>query len=421
MRVLHLSNSDIIGGAAKAAFRVHVGLRESDVDSVMLVGEKSGDAWTVAEWHEGSFRRKIENRLCTQIDLLYFKSYPRFSGKPFSLNFTPNSIADVVNSFKPNLIHLHWINNDLVPLNAFKRFKVPLVWTLHDMWPLTGGCHYDEGCGRFQVGCGVCPQLGSKKKKDLSCRVFNTKNQVFKNLAITCICPSRWIAERAQQSPLLKDKRIEIIPHGIDTNVFKPMSKEVAREWFQFPQDKRLIMFGAMDLNDQRKGFQFLIPALKSLVSKKGYEKSELIVFGSSTPKEPLDLGIKMHYPGRFFDDRTLAMLYSTADVFVMPSMQESFGLTTLEAMACGTPVVAFAVGGAKDMIEHKQSGYLAEPFQAHDLAKGIEWAVDCSCQDLNLSAAVREKVVRKFSLCQQATRHIDIYQEIIGRVKARQ
>ncbi len=410
MKILHLSTSDLDGGAARAAYRLHQGLQTINVPSKMLVRAKSSSEQTVIA------DRAILTKLGPPSNNLPLRLFPNRNSGMFSLQWFPDSLLKTVKPLAPDIINLHWICNGFVPIETLAKFHTPLLWTLHDMWPFTGGCHYTQECDRYQTSCGACPQLKSQKNWDLSRWVWQRKAKAWKKLNLTIISPSLWLAQSAKSSSLLKNVRVEVIPHGLNLEKYKPIEQKIARNLLNLPQDKQLILFGASPgtTNNKRKGLHLLEPALKQLIQWGWQDKLELVIFGSSQPDSPLDLGFKTHYLGEFRDDMSLALIYSCADVMVVPSTQEAFGQTASEALACGTPVVAFAATGLKDIIDHQLNGYLADPFEIEDLARGIRWILEDSDRHQKLCDHSRQKAKQEFSLELQARRYLCVYQEIL-------
>ena len=276
---------------------------------------------------------------------------------------------------------------------------------------ITGGCHYDEECGNYQEQCGTCPVLGSNKLQDLSRKVWLRKQANFGKMAnLNIIGLSRWLVDCAKQSSLFQDTPVFNLPNPIDTNTFSPFDKQQARALLNLPQDKNLVLFGAMGaISDPRKGFKELAEALTHLDA----DNTELVVFGSSQPKTSQGLKQKAHYLGQLHDDVSLRVLYSAADVMIVPSLQENLSNAIMESLACGTPVVGFAIGGNSDLIEHQITGYLAKPYNATDLAQGIEWVMNASNYQ-EISQSSREKVLREFDSQVVAKKYIDLYNQII-------
>jgi glycosyltransferase involved in cell wall biosynthesis len=412
MRVVFLNTSDSGGGAARAAVRLLHGVREAGVDAQMIVQRKLTDDNAVVG-PGGRFGNDL-TAIRTHLDCAPLGLYPKRNRFIFSPAFLPEKLQHKVDLTKPDIIHLHWLGEGFLRLESLARFEQPLVWTLHDSWAFTGGCHIPFDCINYREKCGYCPALGSSRQRDLSRWVWRRKERIFRKLNLTVVAPSSWLARCAKSSPLLHRFPIEVIPNGLDLGRFRPLDKLLARQIFGLPQDKKLILFGAMSCtSDKNKGFHLLQPAMQKLVAKGWKNNVELVVFGSTEPANAPDFGLKTHYLGRMHDDTSIALLYSAADLFVAPSIQENLSNTVMEAMACGTPCVAFDIGGMPDLIEHEHNGYLAHPFEAEDLAEGIAWGLADEERSHALSSRCREKVAQ-FSLGRVAGRYIDLYKKLL-------
>lgn len=415
MKILHLAMHEN-SGAGRAASRLHLGLINEKLDSSMLVLQKGSECQSVNKLDEQTvLLKKIQAKLLS-------KYLSKILGRDttFSVNATPSLIKNRIKDFNASVINLHWVGWEYLRVEELKSFKVPLVWTLQDMWPFTGGCHYSEECDRYTNSCGACPQLRSGKESDLSRWVWNRKAKAWKDINLTVVAPSSWIAKCASSSSLFRDRRVEVIPFCLDTEQYKPIDQQKARELLNLPQDKQLVLFGALSATkDRRKGFHLLLPALQNL-SKSGWrERIELVVFGSDQPSNPIDLGFKAHYLGSLSDDLSLARVYSAADVMIAPSIQESFGQTGSESLACGTPVVAFDGTGLKDIVDHQQNGYLVRPYEIEDLAQGMAWVLEDKERHQKLCIQAREKAEREFALEIQARRYLSLYTELLeGRAQ---
>lgn len=415
MRPLLINSFDTKGGAAIATHRLHLALRSIGVESRMRVQSKhSGERHVTGP---ESKLGKVMALVRPQIEAMITKAH---AGQPtaiYSPALLPNrSIALEADQAGVDLVHLFWINAAFMRIEAIADFAQPLVWTLHDMWPFTGGCHYDDTCGKFRVACGGCPVLRSDKVNDLSRRVWKRKQQSWDKLPMTIVATSRWLGDMARQSSLFADKRIEILPNPIDTSWYKPVEKRAARDAWNLPQDKKLILFSAFRATaDKRKGNQFLIPALEQLAEAGWGKDVELLVIGAHAPEKDIDLGMKIHYMGYLNDEISQVLLYSAADVTVAPSMQENLSNTVMESLACGTPVVAFDIGGMPDLIEHEKSGYLAKPFESEDLAKGIAWVLADETRHAMLSRHARKKVETCYAMDMVARQYRDLYQDILA------
>ncbi|WP_392482476.1 glycosyltransferase family 4 protein [Nostoc sp. C110] len=413
MKVLHLSTHDIGGGAARAAYRLHTGLQDIGLQSQMLVQEKSSNDKTVIAPKIRLFQGIAKAKLT--FESLPLKLYTQKKNTPFFIQWLPDRVIPKVAQINPDIINLHWISGAFMQIETFSKLKRPLVWTLHDMWGFTGGCHVIGECDRYKVSCGACPQLNSINEWDLSRWVWRRKVKAWKNINLTLVSPSSWLAECARSSSLFQNLQIEVIPHGLDTQKYRPINQHFARETLKLPQDKKLILFGAIEAtSDRNKGFHLLQPALQEL-SKTGWKDNfEVVIFGASQPENPPDLGFKTYYLGHLYDDLSLATVYSAADVMLVPSLQESFGQTASESLACGTPVVAFNSTGLKDIVDHQQNGYLANPYEVDDFAKGIAWILENEQRLEKLSFYARKKAEQEFTLELQARRYSALFEEIL-------
>ncbi len=413
MKILLLSTFDTSGGAARSAYRLHQGLINCGTDSRMLVQAKFSQDSSVFGADQ-KVTQKL-SRLKTSIDSLpkiLFRGLDKKKRTPYSLHWTPTINLPKIKELDPDVINIHWIGGGFLKIETIPQLKKPIVWTLHDMWPFTGGCHYSQECDRYQKTCGNCPQMPPKYNLDLSSWVWQRKSKAWTHFNPTIVTPSRWLANCARSSSLFQNYRIQVIPYGLNTEIYRPFEQSFARDKFHLPTNKYLILFGASDaLSNPRKGFDYLQSALEILKVSELRDRCELVIFGASQSDE-ISLGIKAHYLGNLSDETTLAQVYSAADVFVAPSLEDNLPNTVMESIACGTPCVAFDIGGMPDMIDHQQNGYLAKPVDAIDLARGITWVLE-NTQSQNLRHAAREKVEQEFKLELQANRYLNLFSEI--------
>jgi glycosyltransferase involved in cell wall biosynthesis len=415
MKVLMLNTYDERGGAAKAAFRLNKGVRGLGIDSQLLVQRKTLDTEDVVG-PKNSLARIVYG-IRSVLGTMPVRFYPHKPINNFSPALMPDFLAGKVETIAPDLVHLHWLGAGFMRLETLPKIKQPLVWTLHDSWPFTGGCHMPYECVRYRESCGFCPVLGSSHENDLSRWTWQRKSRAFRGLNLTVVTPSRWLADCAGTSSLFRDRRIEVIPNGLDLSIFKPTDKQQARDLLGLPQNRKFILFGGISsTDDPNKGFQLLLPALRRLVARGGQDDTELVVFGSAVPENPPDFGMKVHYLGRLYDDVRLALVYVAADLFIAPSLQENLPYTVMEAMACGTPCVAFNQGGVSDLIDHEVTGYLARPFVEEDLARGIAWLLINDEIRQEVSLRCRRKVEERFALAKVAARYVELYGSIRER-----
>ena len=413
MNVLLLSTFDTEGGAARAAYRLHQGLHSIGVSSRMLVQTKHSDDPSVLSTKTNLAASLASARVT--IDALPLKRYAKAGKVLFSPQWLPDRVKAMSTLLPVDLFNLHWTHSGFLQIETLAQLQRPLVWSLHDMWAFTGGCHYTGDCDRYQASCGACPQLKSQRERDLSRWVWQRKLSAWKSLDLTIVALSSWMANCAKASSLLQHHRIEQIPNGINTDIYRPIDFQIARQLLRLPSNKRLILFGACHAtSDKRKGFHLLQTALQQLTQLTWKDQLELVVLGADRPEQPPDLGFKVHYLGTVKDELTQALVYSAADVFVLPSIQENLSNMIMEALACGTPCVAFNIGGMPDLIKHQTNGYLAQPYQIQDLAQGIAWVLEDESRYQNLHYAARAKVVQDFNLELQARRYKALYEEIL-------
>ena len=411
MKVLIVNFSDLYGGASRATYRLHKALLNAGCDSKMLVQDKISNDYTVIPTSTKKIPRGVD-LLRPTIDQLPLRRYKERTKTPFSVAwFGFNDIATKINSFQADVVHLHWICRGMVKIGDLLKIKAPIVWSFHDMWAFTGGCHYDEDCNGYLQQCGSCKVLRSQKKNDLSCRIFREKAKVYPQIMdLTVIGLSKWIMECSEQSHLLKGVRHVNIPNPINAEQFKPFDKIKSRELWALPQNKKLILFGAMDsTTTPRKGFDELTKALDNIQDS----DVEIVIFGSPKPENPPQFKFETHYLGHLSDDISLMTLYSAVDVTIVPSLQENLSNVILESLACATPVVGFDIGGNSDLVDHKQNGYLARPFDIADLTDGVEWVLNSKEYD-KLSHNSREKVLAEFDSKIVVPRYIDLYKSLL-------
>ena len=422
MRILHLSTSDAGGGAARAAHRLHSGLRRLGVDSHMLVLRRtSGDPRSHKVTFAGDLLTKVRRRRRTgqiERDFAPYKPTLPAGFEWFSDDRTEvgDDLARNVVSRGPwDVINLHWVGG----LVDYERFfphlppGVPLVWRLADMGPLTGGCHYDGGCGRFHNVCGACPVLGSAAEDDLSRQSWRRRHAALAHVPsdrMTLVGTSRWIAAESRNSSLLSRFPVRVIPNGLDTDAFAPRDKQFARDTLGVPPDARVVLFVAEATDIKRKGFAYLAAALRHL---EGTPNLFLLSVGEREPVLPDCPTLPRLHLGRINYDRMLSVAYSAADVFVIPSLQESFGQTVTESMACGTPVVGFDTGGIPDMVRPGVTGELAPVGDAPALAAAIARLLADPAAARRVGQTCRRVAVDEYALHLQASRYLDLYRTL--------
>lgn len=412
MKVLMLNTFDDVAGADRAAGRLQRGLRALGIDASLLVQFKfNAESDAICR---GSRVGTLLKRLKLYLGLLPVRLYANRPENNFTPALLPDRLAARVAEMAPDIVHLHWLGAGFCRIESIGKFDLPLVWTLHDSWPFTGGCHVPGDCVRYRERCGACPVLGSARERDLSRWTWLRKKRAWRDRGMVAVAPSRWLADCARASSLFRDLRVEVIPNGLDTETFRPMDKRAARDFLGLPQERRIIMFGAVNaVSDRNKGWHLLQPALKLVGAD--FPDALAVVFGADQPAQRAEPGIELRFIGRLKGDAPLVAAYCAADVLVVPSLQESFCQSATEAMACGTPVVAFGATGLLDVVEHRESGYLAEPYDVEDLARGIGWVVEDKVRLARLSLNARSRVEAEFSIEKVSQRYAALYRELLA------
>ncbi len=409
MKPLLVNTFDGRGGAARAASRLLAGLRATGIEAEMLVQERESD--TPGARAVGSDRYAgARARLRMQLDPQPLRTlHPRRRRVPHSLNWLPGPAIGEIEASGADLVNLHWINAGFLRLESLTRIQVPVVLTMHDMWPITGLCHYDDGCLRYLEGCGRCPQLRSARTFDLSSWCYERKRRVYEALPLTVITPSGWLAEKVRESPLLGDRRIHVIPNGLDLESFRPHPAALAREVLGLPQGRKLALFGGDDpIEDDRKGFALAHEALARAESE-----VDLVIFGTRRPAGWRSEGLRVHFLGPLRDDTSLALAYSAADFMLSTPRQDNLPNTVMEAQACGTPVVALTRGGLPEMIDHRETGCLANGPTGEGLAAEIDWILG---EDRAVKAGVRARAAaeRRHGQALCAKRYTALFEAIL-------
>jgi len=407
MKILHVVSGSLSSGAARGSYWLHQGLLGNGVDSRILTSSKEtyGDntVTSISANKKGKLLTIIREQTDSSLQQLYqYRHRVIFSTGLFGYDFTRTEVYK-----QADIIHLHWICGGMVNMRHLAKVKKPLVWTMRDMWPMTGGCHYAMECDRYTASCGTCPQLGSKRQRDLSRLVYwRKKRYLSRNIKLVGI--SQWLSDCARKSSLFQDFDVRTIHNNVSTQEFFPIEKSAARHILGVPADRPVVLSGAQDMKSFYKGFDAFLQAEQALASK-----VVLLFFGNLDQTTTKSLHQDFLSLGFLHDRVSLRLAYSAADVYVAPSKMEAFGKTLAESMACGTPVVCFDATGPKDIVDHKLNGYLAKPFDTNDLAKGIEWVLDHPDPE-TLARSAREKVLREFDSRVVAEKYLKLYEQVL-------
>jgi len=411
MKVIHLNHSDINGGAARAAYRIHHALRASGVDSRMWVNKAAAGDWTA----EGPSNKRDKALAAIRPQLARPLVGALKTGNPIihSPAVVPSSWVKRINASDADVVHLHWVQGEMLSIADIGRIEKPIVWTLHDMWAFCGAEHYTEEF-RWREGYRRDNRPAYESGFDLNRWTWQRKRKHWQR-PMHIVTPSQWLGDCVRESALMRDWPLDVISYPIDIERWQPIDQSVARRLLGLPQDAPLLLFGAMGGGrDPRKGFDLLSQALNYLRNDPQTQGLHLVVFGQIAPKSPPDLGFPLHYAGHLHDDLSLRILYSAADVFALPSRQDNLPLTCMESLTCGTPVVAFNTSGPPSMIEHQQNGYLAKAFETEEFAKGIQWALEHRMSG-NFQKAARLFAEEHFDPKRIAVQYSCIYDEILN------
>lgn len=414
MKILYLSTLDIMGGAARGAYRLHRGLLARGIDSTMLAMEKFSDDPTVmgprSPWDLRLWR--LRNDLSRRIIRLQRSPNPIAK----SINLFPTGTARRVNEFGADIVQLHWIGSEMISIPEVAAIKAPIVWRLADQWAFCGSEHYTlpGQDARYREGYTSENRPARYEGPDIERWTWKRKMRHWRDKPMTIVTGSRWLADCARKSALFSNKRVEAVPSGIDVSIYRPLGRDTAREILNLPKDKIFILFGALSAtSDPRKGYHLLVEALRAVAAKRG--DVEGLVLGASRPATPPDVGMKLTYIPKLSDDWSLALVYSAADVLAAPSTQDNLPFSVMEAQSCGVPCVAFNIGGMPDMIEDGVNGVLAHPFDTGELAGGLLAILGDGQKRREMGEKSREKALKEYDVAVQAERYEKIYREILA------
>ncbi len=409
MKVVLVNTSEYKGGAAVACNRLFHNLRENGLDCKLLVLNKSSNDKDVIQIPQ-KILQQLFLKFLFYVELVLQKILKN-KYTDYSFPFFGIKLSELPEIMEADVIHLHWINNSFVKisdlqvlLNSGKK----IVWTLHDMWAFTGGCHYASNCTLYKKNCTNCPQL-KYNIIDFSRLQQEYKNNIELN-KITYITPSYWLKEIGGDSYLLKKANIQAISNCIDTNIYSRINRSEALNnlGLKVGESEKVLLYVAMSADDPRKGYKALVKALNHWITISS-EKIHLIILGRISEQIILDSDqITIHSLGRLYDSTKIISAYSCADIFLMPSNQDNLPNTIMESLACGTPIVAFPVGGIPEMILHKKTGYIADPNDTISFAEGIQWLLEFGSKSIQLNCIDFAKENYSFNVIYK--KHIIIY-----------
>lgn len=419
MKILLVSTYEKQGGAGIACFRLYQALKHSKAEVRLLVMHKTSNEQDTSGFNTNAWQR-FRNFFNFAFERFYFLFFER-SAKvrfAFSIANTGRDISKHPWVRESDIINLHWVNQGFLSVDSIEKLAQtgkPVVWTLHDMWPFTGGCHYSGTCKHYMQQCGNCPFLRNPSDHDLSNHVWLRKNSAYSSLKLTVITPSKWLAECATKSSLFANVPVHVIPNPFNLQDFKPQDRLAARKQLNLPADKKLVLFAAAKVDDERKGYQYLIKALELLRGEKNWQDLEIVVMGFVKHPEQVSFPVKAHFTGKLSGLQAISSCYSAADLFIAPSLEDNLPNTIIEAFACGTPVVAFNSGGIPEIIDHKENGYVAEHGNANDLAEGIKWVLGFDNSD-ELRARARLKAQKCYDQEVIAPKYLEAFRKAAAR-----
>lgn len=416
MRVVTLSTSDLAHGAGIAAYRLHRALTAAGADTSMLVSQKLSNDPTVVELLPpvGGLKR-LARGAALVIERLLNVSGPQnlYSVADFNLQRHLDNI-------RPDVIHLHnlhWHSRNL-SLTLIRRlgWRAPLVWTFHDMWPITGHCIYSRDCTKWRTGCGGCPYVRAYLGQliDTSRLQYRLKRRLYSASTFTVVAPSKWLAACAADSPLLKNHRIVTIPNNIELDTFYPHDKAACKASLGLvPRGRPMLLFVSANLYNPLKGYHYFEEALRKLAPR--WQGKVLVTI---VGKGQVDSSLKKKYEivelGFVNDPARMSEIYAAADIYVMPSTYDNLPSVILESFACGTPVVGFRVGGIPDMVMEGMTGLVANYLDVDDLANCIECLLLDESKRLAMGQAARRLVEMEYSPTVHAQRCLTLYNELL-------
>lgn len=390
MKIVHINWSDTEGGAAIAASRHCEAMKLVGIDAKLLTIVKGGRKPYVKKIHLGI--RIIHAQL---FSLLYEKAIKRLHAiGTFSIMKYGHPFHKDIEIQTADVIIIHWVNHCCMSLknieNILKLGK-PTFWYMHDMFPITGGCHHSLSCEAYKFECKDCPLIRNKKQKSVAAKQLKHKIMHWGKYGnLNFITPSRWLGECVKNSTLSKGHNVFVIPNVINTDVFHPEKSEL-KTLLGLNPSKKTVIFSAATYANVYKGAKYMHDFLEKLDP----QKYEALAIGLTNDEFIKDLNVKIVSTGYLNDDLSMVVAYNCSDVLVISSVAENYPNVVLEAMACGVPCVGFPVGGIKDLIVHKETGYVTKNLCIEELIEGVKYVIADEDRYKLLSMKSRDLVVR--------------------------
>jgi len=429
MKIVQIDTYDITGGAARAAYRLHKALRENGLDCRTVVKNKvSEDDSVLLATVRKTAEQSDQEFFIKEVVQGHYINYHRtqLSNTMFSVPYPGYDVSGIPAVRQADVINLQWVADFQSPktIKMLLDSGKPVVWTLHDQWAFTGGCHYSAGCENYKEDCLGCPQL-SDDPYDLPAAILKDKLEYFNGMDLTIVTPSRWMAKCAGKSRLFADSRIEVISNSLETDLFVPVPKARAKKEIGFDIDSVIILFGAEYGNEKRKGFKELMSAVRHCRTNPGFEKMvrtdkvKIVCFGY--PNDELEkIGVPVVPLGYLKSDVEISRAYAAADIFIQPSLEDNLPNTMLESMSCGTPVVAFDAGGMPDMVVENETGRLAPLGDVRLMGEAILSLVFDPDKRKDMSEICRKNILEKYSLDVQARNYLALYDDLHKNYRSR-
>ena len=426
LKIVQIATSDIQGGAARAAYRLHQGLRLLGQESLVLSRHRKSDdpfVFALADLDPDYQSWPMAKDLWAEIQPHYIdNNRTELSNTLFSFPYPTIDLTAIEQIQQADILNLHWIAwfQSAETIAALLALGKPVLWTLHDMAPFTGGCHYSAGCQGYQTNCQACPQLKDDRYGLPEVILDNKLAHLSAYPNLTLVTPSRWLGDCARKSQLFRNHRVEVIPYGLDVNRFRPIPKHIARKQLEIPDDTIVLLFGADSNLEQRKGASLLIEALRQCcqnpIVRSLIEAGKIRILNFGYGLSGLDdLEIPVTALGHINSDEELCYVYSSATVLLLPSLEDNLPNLMLEAMSCGTPLIAFAVGGMMDLIEDGKTGRLVPPFDIHTFSDMIIDGLTNPDLYGQMGLAARDKILKEYSLEHQANQYLHLYQDLLA------
>ncbi|WP_462249664.1 glycosyltransferase [Ferruginibacter sp.] len=391
---------------ARSAQRLQNAFAKEDIQS-SIVSLQTGAA-TIANIKYLGKKQRYTSRIDAKMQAWLLKKNNKEFGL-FSYPILGSDISQLPEILNADIIYIHWALYGFLNYNSIAQIaelKKPVIVVMHDMWNITGGCHYSFTCDKYKTGCSNCQMIPGNKENDLSAKGFRKKLRLYNKYSnFYFVSPSKWLYNCAKEALLTKSKPIFYIPNVLDNTLFKPFNKTTAKQILNINTDETVIAFGAVSVSSPYKGWPYLQKALEILHKDEAYKNILVLIFGSVYNKEiAASIPFKTKFMGFLADEYSTMLVYNAADVFIVPSLADNQPTTVQESLSCGTPVVGFDTGGIPDMIQHKENGYLAKYKDAEDVCNGVKYCLQQKLKGYMLPGFYPAATIKK---------HLELFEQI--------